>query len=500
MSMTRRGALLFGGAGLATGVQGIQGAYASSGNSGIETSYATSLAGNSPGANFIVVTDDPYNAVPYPRGSSAGSSSTAKIQAAVDLAAANYAAGTGPTRVFIPEGEYTLATTTKTTSVMRIGFVASHPSGGNYFSLTSTACLQLPAGVSLHGAGVGKTILHRYTTGPSAIIETIDYENASITDMSLIGGGTTSNTHGIFMSLSSPAPHAHKNIWLERLEIANVGLYGIGHQYGSPDNLYYQDLWIHDTGDDGIDHKPRNGTTDYNNNGAKGAFFNNIMVERHGRNFGDASGLDIRGRAQLNNISVVDFGRPGTRTFGITMSSGISNVQDKRPSTARSTLDNFYIEGNPLYDCSGLQAQTCGPQNINNGYIRWCTTNGFWVRDSLGSPTQSWRNGPTVSNITVEGSRGGSAFRVDQPKSALSNLKAVSDIQTFDATRGNFMESHGHDHCKPRRPKKRRGLSSRPELYHQREHSYPYSASCRGRPCRSHKQVDPRLYRRGDRR
>ncbi|MDP9185217.1 MAG: hypothetical protein M3O29_06075, partial [Actinomycetota bacterium] len=391
------------------------------------------------GELFIVATDAPYNAIPYPRGSSAGGSSTAKIQAAIDQASANYVAGIGPTHVFIPEGEYTLATTTKTTTVMRIGLVDPDPSGGNYYTQTSTSCLQLPAGVSLHGAGVGKTILHRYTTGPSAIIETIDYENGSVTDMSLIGGGVTTNTHGIFMSLSSTAGHSNKNIWFERLEIGQMGNYGIGHQYGSPDNLHYSDLWIHDVGDDGIDHKVRNGTEDYLNNGARGAFFNNILVERHGQNFVDASGLDLRGRCQVSNVSVTGFGRAGVRTFGITMSSGIANVQDKRAATAHSALSNFYIEGIPGFNCSGLQMQTGGPQNVGNGYIRWCTTNGLWVRNSLGAPTQSWRNGPTVSNITVEGSRGGNSFQIDQPKTALSNLKAVSDIQTFDATRGNLV-------------------------------------------------------------
>lgn len=383
----------------------------------------------------IVVTDTPYSARPQPFWSAAaGGSSTSAIQKAIDTAEENVLSGVGPTTVYFPEGLYTLSTTTKNVDVSRIG-----GSGGEFFTMRSTACLLLPRGVSLVGAGVGKTILKRWTNGPSAIIETLNYSDGKITNMSLVGGGVTTNTHGIFMSCTTSAPHTNKNIWFKDLEIGHMGLYGIGHQYGSPYNLHYQDLWLHDIGDDGIDHKVRQGTIDMNNNGARGAFFKNIVVERHGENFDEASGLDIRGRFQASNINVVDYGRVGYRTHGITLSAGIANGNDWRAASARGILTNFYLEARPDTGSVGLHHNSSGPTLIGDGYIRGATNIGLWLRQSLGGGIAAWRNGSQVSNITVEGSREGIPYRVDMERSSLNHISTIADIETFDATRSNLV-------------------------------------------------------------
>ncbi|MDE8669151.1 glycosyl hydrolase family 28-related protein, partial [Pseudarthrobacter sp. H3Y2-7] len=367
-------------------------------------------------------------------------SDTKAIQAAINAA---HASGGG--RVHLPRGVYNLSINREPESSVDSIIRISKKSTGKIFYETARSCIILRAGVTMSGDGVGVTTLRRLTAGPSMVIELLDFSDGGIHDMSIKGPGAATTVHGVFVSTTKLAGHMNRNVTLRNLEICDMGNYGIGYQYGSPQNLRYQDLWIHDVGDDCIDHKVRHGPIDYLNNGTDGVFLDNILCERWGTRLTDASALDIRGQATVSNITARDFGTTGFRTYGVTLSSGIANGVDKRAATARSTLTNFYIEGKPGFDCVGLALYTGGPTTSTNGHVRWCTTSGVWARPSTGDcpavprglHTQTWVNGPEIVGVTVEGSRAGSAFFLETRASIIGG-RVLGDYQYFDSSRGNL--------------------------------------------------------------
>lgn len=324
-----------------------------------------------------------------------------------------------------------------TSTEARFVYLSTSDSGGTLVPRVANCTVFLNAGVSLIGPGEGIcTIDASGTTGSfSSCIGLVEYTNGGIGGFTLIGPGATGNAaHGIHLSyLLSDTVHSNANIRLRRLHIKNWGSYGIGHQYGSPENYEVSDVIIENTGADGIDHKVRFGPGDQDDN-AIGVILDNIIV----RNFGQrittsVAGIDVRGRAILSNIEVT--GVPAL-CRGIEMAPGIQQGAEHRQSSSRSSLTNFYVEAASAADqIIGVACFSSGPMVVSNGYVRGAQ---FAVLAETATPF-GYLDGPSLSNVTVEGLIDGDSFLCRANNTTLSNCKSISEKAYFDEKRGNLV-------------------------------------------------------------
>lgn len=320
---------------------------------------------------------------------------------------------------------------------------ANSGSAGTLEPTTVYCALTVRAGVSIIGRGPSGTEIVVVNPGTTTCgIGCVEYADAALKGFKLTGvGGSATGAgnvpHGIMLSLIQDSTHVNENITFEDLHIDGWPSYGIGHQYGHAKDCFYRNILIENTGADGIDHKIRFGPNDPNWDGCKNVRFEGITIRGHGQRLTGSSGIDLRGPCSLDQITVFEI---TTDNFGLTFSAGIAQGDDEvRTPSARTVLNNFFIEAaDPDNTVTGIHLFSGGPAVIGDGYIHWCKT-GVWVRAQTASPSL-WRDSQNLSNIIVEGARGGNSFLIDNPRAHLSNCRSLADVQYFDDKRGYVME------------------------------------------------------------
>ena len=353
--------------------------------------------------------------------------------AAAFRAAIAFLTARGGGTLHLRDGVYNLLTTET-----RTAYVTTGTSDGILVSVSVQSPFFVPAGVSIIGPGRDACTLDA-SQAPSAMaagIGTWDYSNGVISGFRLQGKGATVNAaHGLHISyLSTAAAHTNRNVALRDLWITDWASYGLGYQYGAPVNVTVEDVLIEDTGADGVDWKVRFGPGDPDD-AASGVSMNRVTVRRPGQRVATSiSGLGIRGRAQLSNIEVTGL-KAGCD--GVQMAPGTGIGDELRQPAARSTLTNFYIEGDdPAAEVIGLNCFSSGPMSISNGYLRGCQVQ---TQTQTTTPT-FFAEGPTISNVTVDGVRAYDAFLFRAPRTQMIGCRSLSEKAYFEAKRGNLAE------------------------------------------------------------
>jgi hypothetical protein len=349
-----------------------------------------------------------------------GESDTTKmIQRAID---ASYIAGGGVVQLLAKT--YNVSVTTLTLPVMLI-------SAGGALNPTTTltqSCLVLRAKVSLIGAGLGATTIQAPVVERSSI-SLYEMDGGGLRDMTIYGGkGVTT----VVSSLESN----NCNMVLDNLEIGNSSSYGLGIQMGFNYNNRYSRIHVHHTGQDAIDHKarvkPSTGELPYGNS------FENILVEYYGQTSAtESAGMDLRGQQQVTNVVCRNFSVPGKSNIGLRLSTGVTEVNDKRIGSDKSTITNFYINSGDATDTGivGLAVNEASFGCVTNGVIENCHTG-----VNQGSTVSGNGRGDYLSlnNIQVFGARGNS-FQTTEDSVSIVNCKAIAAEDYFSEALNNLV-------------------------------------------------------------
>jgi len=315
--------------------------------------------------------------------------------------------------------------------------------------LSPTYCLILKSGVHLEGVGLGITTLKIGVANQSqSVVGVFDTLGGSVSEMTVDGNWdlTTPGAISNCILLGTAAIQGRNiNFSVHDAELKNCGAYPIGFEWGDALNNEFYNLYIHDVGDDGIDYKVRYGfaTTDGtpNTGTSIGSRFDNILIERFGLQAGlNPAGLDIRGPALISNIYVRDFGSASYSSLpGIRVAGRVSNAGtlDNREGADGTTITNIRIEGNPAFDCMGIQNANANGIHVSNGHIKGCrdgvSHGGFASVATLG-------DGGTYSNILVEGSRAGTAFDIlSGSHNQFIGCTTKGEIVLFSSKAGNLV-------------------------------------------------------------
>lgn len=344
---------------------------------------------------------------------------TAKLQALIDGIWESGRTGS----IFLPNigtGVYTFAASTSLE-------LSVH--SGNAFS--TFACIILRDGVTLildSGVKVLAGVDGR------TVITAVDIEvGACITSngRAFIGketpGGSTGhgiNSTNIAADGVDPRDLPIQNLTISHIEIGNVGGYGIGLNRGYFKNVNIFDVYIHDTGSDGIDIKARpksDGTPPMAN------LMANIRVERFGLTDDDTAGIDVRGLWQVDGVWVYDF--RGTNSKGIRCNAGTGSAgNDQRQSSEHSILTNFHVDSFHPLDTNfiGVQFQSSGLSSIGAGTVKDCYT-GL----NFGSSGTGWGSARqiTTQGITIEGSN--TALVSSSLGASLGGITVRGRVDTF---------------------------------------------------------------------
>jgi hypothetical protein len=267
------------------------------------------------------------------------------------------AAGGGT--VFFPEGTYLVG-----------------DAGGN-------VAISLLSNVTLNGDGINATIIKLKNAGNAHVINANSASNVAITNLTVDGNRANQSlgVHGI-----RGGGTGVDGYFIENVEVKQTYAYGIGFQAGTFKRIKLNNIYVHDTGLDGIDLKNQND----NNEDVQ---YSNITVRQWGL---DATAtiqasMDIRGIVELVNIDARD---PGNNTcYGIRFRNG----ETGDPSGLgghKSSLSNFYIDMGTSTTSVGLGI-VARDVSVSNGHIE----NGLFgvlIQDS----------GARISQVTVTNTTG----------------------------------------------------------------------------------------------
>jgi hypothetical protein len=363
-------------------------------------------------------------------GSSANSAiNTAAIQAAID-----YMHSLGGGVVEVPQGTYILGSTLVTEDVWYTSVTAK-------ISTRSRFCIVLRSGVTLRGTNSKTCILQSASTAPTVL-----------TMVSMDGGGleyiticsswsnlpTDGNGHGVFFCIYN-LEDFNQNILINNVIIHSVASYGIGAQWGSYVNNRYNNIYLHNIGADGIDHKVRGPASPV----CIGVSFSNIFIENYGKRDGISgqAGIDIRGQVTLVNITAKDFGASTGINVGIRLNASVieEGTTIKRLSSKQSTLTNFIIYSDPTYPTAGVVLISSPYSNVSNGSIYDCTSYGVSISSTTGGYFDTACVG--IENVSVYGARSGSSFysAIDTSLISFIGCSSISEITEFSNLGGNLV-------------------------------------------------------------
>lgn len=284
---------------------------------------------------FVSIKDAPFLA--------AGNGLTddrAAIQAAIDYV---YSQGGGV--VFIPPGTYA---------------IKSAPQNNG---------IGLKNGVHIVGAGRGATLVRLGDAVNGHVFNGTFLVNASVRSMTIDGNELTQtvDVHGIRLGSGS------SDVTLTDLHIRNCRRYGIGCQQGGHSRTLIENVFIENTGADGIDFK------DYTGIPVTGIRINNIVAKNIGKYVTNCVGLDMRGQFNVSNI------------FVFLEQAECSGIRF-RGEGELSNLTNFYVAGNGLSGQAGLNVNA-HDVHVEAGNIDGCSfgvlVNSPIVRPILKSVTAS---------------------------------------------------------------------------------------------------------------
>lgn len=259
--------------------------------------------------------------------------------------------------VFFPEGTYLVG-----------------DAGGN-------VAISLLSNVTLNGDGINVTIIKLKNSGNAHVINAASASNVSITNLTVDGNRANQS-----LSVHCIRGSSVDGYFIENVEAKQSYAYGIGFQTGTFKRIKLNNVYVHDTGLDGIDTKNKN-----NNN--EEVQYSNITVRQWGLDTtatGQAA-IDIRGVANLVNIGVRN---PANNScVGIRFRDG--DVGDVNGVGGhKSSLTNFFVDMGATTTSVGLNI-VARDVTVSNGHIQGGLF-GVIVQDS----------GARVSQATVTGTSG----------------------------------------------------------------------------------------------
>lgn len=224
--------------------------------------------------------------------------------------------------------------------------------------------------VVIEGVGMHATILRRVVDAATVVAGLTGTNGAGLRNLTLDGymlhdGSLFANgSHGLAMS----GAVGTQNATIENVRIMRCKGYGIGFQDKGPYvNNTVRNVWISDTGSDGIDFK-----NDANLN--FGNVLDTILVERFGQSTAvtERAGIDVRGTGTtLKAVRVREF---GLAADGVTP-TGATGVRFRPTSLngiggEESSLTGFWIEGGDNDQGLGLVVAAGERVAVSNGTIR----------------------------------------------------------------------------------------------------------------------------------
>jgi hypothetical protein len=255
-----------------------------------------------------------------------GLNSTPAIQRGIDYL---YALGGGQLR--LPRGTYKIEAST-----------LSEVYDNDGSPVPASDCgVVLRAGVSLVGDHNRKVT---FNSNPLLIIIAIvDPRDCTITGIKIDGQWippASGAGHGMFvLSTAGGADSTCDNLQIKNITVRNVPSYGIGLQAGIPTNCTLEDIFIQNTGADGVDLKARSDSGE-----PAGNCISNVLVKNHGLRADGCAGVDIRGIWLASKISVLDFGGAPAKTYlGVRFRTKPSPTEVYNRAAARSVLQGFYV-------------------------------------------------------------------------------------------------------------------------------------------------------------
>jgi hypothetical protein len=223
-------------------------------------------------------------------------------------------------------------------------------------AVSGSVAISLLSNVTLNGDGINATIIKLKNAGNAHVINATTASNVAITNLTVDGNraNQTSSVHGIRGA-------SVDGYFIENVEVKETYAYGIGFQSGTFKRIKLNNVYVHDTGLDGIDLK----NTNSNNEDVQ---YSNITVRQWGLDVTATiqSCMDIRGVVELVNI---DARSPGNGTcVGIRFRNG-EVVDINGLGGHKSSLTNFFIDMEASASSVGLNI-AARDVAISNGYIQ----------------------------------------------------------------------------------------------------------------------------------
>jgi len=230
------------------------------------------------------------------------------------------------------------------------------------------SAIVLKSNVYLIGAGINATIIKNINN--AHVIDMHGVVNCGISNIT-VDGNRDNTTSGVHCIRSGGV----EGLTLENLEIKNAKSYGIGLEVGSQIRVWARNIYIHDTGADGLDIKDPN-LNNYD------IVFDTIKVDNAGMDAAalgglSQAGLSLRGTGKFSNIFVSNV---TANNVGIRADQSTPSILDTRGGR-RSSFTNFDIRAADVSTTSfglELRADSC---TVSNGYISGCHR-GVNIQDS----------------------------------------------------------------------------------------------------------------------
>ena len=357
---------------------------------------------------------------------------TAAIQAAINTI---HARGGGTVVVpFVGTGIYEISLSSEPDTYFYSGDQPAEPVNTGF-----SFCLILRAGVMLN---LDRGVVIECTDRAHSLVGAMDMDGGGIT-----GGyfknrwsfGLSGHGHGI-MAIISAYGNSNKNMLFSDIEVSHVASYGLSAQYGDYENNRYQNIYVHDTGADAIDHKVRYGT----NTKSRGVSFDNIFVQRFGLRTGitQSAGLDIRGPATVSNFQARDFAGAGQANVGIRFSAGTytahATYPEYREPSHYSSLTNFYIDGGDprIADTIGVVTYSSNGPVIANGSVRNCDRGVYSYIVTSVSPNAGTHC--KIANVQAEGCAV-LGFYSTAPETSFINCHVMGQRDRFSSDQGTLI-------------------------------------------------------------
>ena len=275
---------------------------------------------------------------------------TAAIQAAINSV---FTSGGGS--VLVPPGTYLVSTTTELGSVVEYD--------GTVRQLTELTCLVLRPQVKLVGFGASSII---QSSDNKNCITSVDCDHTSIVGLSIKGQGATTNAaHGVRL-YGTTADSNLDHFQIKDCSISDFGGYGISLNEGYITNAYISDVFIYNTGADGIDIKNRSSNTSQSNDNN---IVDNLTIYGPAQRITGAVGLDVRGTWIISNVfvSLTEDNSTGVRARPFdpdnrgSLRCNFSNIRVK--GTSSTTQSGVYLDG------VGINISNVAVSKVNQGII-----------------------------------------------------------------------------------------------------------------------------------